>query len=310
MISTGRSAAGSALRGQQAQAALDAVARARQAAVRQIQNQRNVLSRTRSGPDGEGWTHARSYAGRSPSNLVHKARLARIRSLLRGLDLPAQGLVVDLGCSDGFILSQLRQHGDIPAQWRAAGYEYAPRLVRAGRQRGVPRTRFRRIDLNDPTARVRYRGHLVLCLETLEHVGDYRSALEVIHHSLRPGGWLLLSMPNEVGLVGLVKLLGRPIGRRRAYRDFFTGPTQVLRYALAVATYRDLEPFRSPPRQGWESHLGFDHRPVVRHLQGEFVDSGLWRIERVSRSAFGANLILVVRRLGDQKGRPPGGAAG
>jgi hypothetical protein len=70
----------------------------------------------------------------------------------------------------------------------------------------------------------------------------------------------------------------------------------VARYAAAVATYRDLEPFRTPPSQGWAPHLGFDHRAVTRHLQQEFVDRGQWTIELVSRSGLGANRFLVVRR--------------
>ncbi len=266
---------------------------------------RTWLQEARSGADLDAWTHARSYVGLSPANFAHRARLKRLRSLLRQLDLDPRGLAIDLGCSDGFIVSELRRNEDLPAVWRVAGYDCVPRLLQAARRRGLHHARFRRIDLNDATARVARPGKVVLCLETLEHVGDYRSALQVLHNAMKPGAWLILSMPNEVGLVGLVKFLTRPILRRNVYAGFFSSHRQVLRYTLAVATYRDLEPFRTPPRSGWAPHLGFDHRQVKRHIRREFVDRGLWTTERVSRSAFGANHILVIRRTNVLELRTP-----
>ena len=242
------------------------------------------------------WTHARSYAGLSPASLVHRARLRRLRCQLRGLDLPRRGLLVDLGCSDGFILSELRAGADVPPGWRLHGYDRRVRLLRAARLRGVPKSRFRRLDLNDSSARTVEQGHLVTCLETLEHVGDYRSALEVIHHAIRPGGRLILSMPVEVGPAGLVKLLGRPLTRRRAYAGFFSSPGQRVSYAAAVATAGDIESYRSPARLGWSPHLGFDHRAVRSHIRHCYVETGLWTIEGVEHSAFGANVFLLIRR--------------
>jgi SAM-dependent methyltransferase len=242
------------------------------------------------------WTHARSYVGLSPPSYVHRARLARLRSLLQRLDLPERGLVIDLGCSDGYVLSEIRRTGDLPPSWLLTGYDCKPRLLKAARKRGLVGAKFRRLDLNDAMALVVRQADVVICLETLEHVGDYRSALRVIHTAMNPRGLLVLSMPNEVGVVGLVKLLGRPLVRRDAYRGFFSGRRDLIRYAIAVATYRDLEPFRSPPRDRWGPHLGFDHRQVMRHIRREFVERGLWKVEGTARSALGANRFLVARR--------------
>lgn len=137
----------------------------------------------------------------------------------------------------------------------------------------------------------------MICLETLEHVGSYRHALRVIHNSVRPGGWIVLSVPNEVGLIGLVKFLARPLLRRHPYGDFFTGVKEVMDYTVTVATRGDLERFRTPPRPGWGPHLGFDHRRMAHHIQCTYVDTGLWKLEDQQRSALGANLFLVARRV-------------
>jgi 2-polyprenyl-3-methyl-5-hydroxy-6-metoxy-1,4-benzoquinol methylase len=269
-------------------------ARAKHVVMRGI---RTRMHEARSGPELPGWTHARSYAGLSPANFVHRARLARLRELLRRLNLPQRGLLVDLGCSDGFVIGQLQRDGDLPRSWSAAGYEVDRRLLRAARRRHLANVSFRRIDLNDTAAQVVQPGDLVICLETLEHVGNYRHALRVLHNSAKPGGWIVLSMPNEVGLVGLIKFLVRPLLRRHAYGDFFTGAKEVVRYTVTLATRGDLERFRTPPRTGWGPHLGFDHRQVVHHIRRTFVDTGLWQVEGQQRSAFGANLFLVVRRV-------------
>ena len=251
------------------------------------------------------WTHARSYAGLSPAALVHRARFRQLRRQLRTLDLPDWGLLVDLGCSDGFVLSELRAGADVPPGWRLHGYDRRVRWLNAARHRGVPRARFRRLDLNDESARTREQGDLVTCLETLEHVGDYRSALQVIHHAIRPSGRLILSMPVEVGPLGLVKLLGRPLTRRRPYAGFFASPGQRLSYAAAVARGGDIGRYRSPARLAWGPHLGFDHRAVRDHIRDRYVEPGLWTIEGVTHSAFGANVILLVRRA-DEESAPEG----
>jgi SAM-dependent methyltransferase len=246
-------------------------------------------------------THASSYTSFSPASLVHQARLRQLRRQLRRLDLPTRGLLVDLGCSDGFVLSQLRAGGDIPPGWRLHGYDRRVRWLKAARRRGVPKSRFRRLDLNDEAARVVEQGDLVMCLETLEHVGDYRSALQVIHYAIRPGGRLILSMPVEVGPVGLVKLFGRPLARRRPYADFFSSPGQRLPYVAAVATFGDIGRYRSPARLAWGPHLGFDHRSVTSHIRHRYVETGLWTIEGVEHSAFGANVFLLVRRTDEER---------
>jgi 2-polyprenyl-3-methyl-5-hydroxy-6-metoxy-1,4-benzoquinol methylase len=254
------------------------------------------------------WTHASSYAGMSPASLVHQARLRRLRRQLRSLDLPERGLLVDLGCSDGFVLSELRAGAHVPPGWRLHGYDRRVRWLKAARLRGVTRSRFRVLDLNDDSARPVEQGDLVTCLETLEHVGDYGSALQVIHHAVRPGGRVILSMPVEVGPVGLVKLLGRPLARRRPYADFFCSPGQRLSYTAAVAMGGDIGRYRSPARVVWGPHLGFDHRTVRSHIRHRYVETGLWTVDCVEHSAFGANVFLLVRRADEE--RAPDDTAG
>lgn len=242
------------------------------------------------------WSHAQSYEGLSPAALVHRARLRQVSAIVRELPLPPEGRLVDLGCSDGFVVTHLREAHVLPDAWQISGYDRNRRLVAVANSRHLAGARFAGIDLNDGSTRVEEPGDLVICLETLEHVGSYRDALQVIHHALAPGGRLVLSMPNEVGVIGLGKLVGRPILRRRPYEGFFPDHRAVYRYALDVSLHKDLERHRQPPRAGWAPHLGFDHRAVLRHIGRTYLDPGLWTLERVRRSALGANHFLVVQR--------------
>jgi 2-polyprenyl-3-methyl-5-hydroxy-6-metoxy-1,4-benzoquinol methylase len=244
----------------------------------------------------ERWTHARSYAGMSPVAAFHRARLRGVQTQLRRMNLPERGLIADFGCSDGFVLAELRRGGQVPETWRLGGFDVRLRHVKAARRRRLPNARFRTLDLNGSDQVPAEPADVVLCLETLEHVGDYRRALDVLHAALRPGGRLILSMPNEVGLIGFVKLIGRPLHRPRPYRGFFTGPQELARYAFAVLSHRDLEPFRQPPRPRWGPHLGFDHRAVTRYISTTFVETGRWTIERIDNVTMGAHRFLVARR--------------
>ena len=106
-------------------------------------------------------------------------------------------------------------------------------------------------------------------------------------------------MPNEVGLVGLIKFLARPLLRRQAYGDFFTGIKDVVAYTVAVATRGDLERVRTPARTVWSPHLGFDHRQVVHHIRRTFVDTGLWEVE--GAATFGSRRQPVPSRASCQR---------
>jgi 2-polyprenyl-3-methyl-5-hydroxy-6-metoxy-1,4-benzoquinol methylase len=55
---------------------------------------------------------------------------------------------------------------------------------------------------------------VVVCLETLEHVPDHDRALREIVAVTRPGGRILVSTPNYLGLIGLYRVGLRLVRRR------------------------------------------------------------------------------------------------
>ena len=136
---------------------------------------------------------------------------------------------------------------------------------------------------------------LCTSFETLEHVGDFRTALSTIVACCAPGGFVLVSIPVEKGLPGLVKLLGRPLVRRRPYGRFFRRRGR-LSYARDAALGRDIEHYRRPTKGGWGPHLGFDCDRFEEFLHEHLVAEGRCTLERRVRTLGGFNRLYLLRR--------------
>ncbi len=239
--------------------------------------------------------HSQSYRGLSIRAFLHRARLRTIRSLLRRIPLPATGSVGDFGCSNGFILEGLRAVMFPYPGWTLAGFDHAAGYVTAARARGIVGATFEEFDLDTKGATPPSAFDVVLCLETLEHTGNYRVALDNIGRSTRAGGHLLITVPNERGVRGLLKFFGRQVLMRYDYSGFFKGAPQ-WPYVSALVRGSDLEVYRDPPRHGWADHLGFDWRRFEQALTRQLVDDGSFELVERRRPALGFGRAYLLRR--------------
>lgn len=169
------------------------------------------------------------------------------------------------------------------------GFDHSTELLAAARLRNLRNAIFEYVDLNEPPLRTKHRFDIVTCFETLEHVGKLNNAIDTLLNSCKAGGTLIISVPNELGLPGLLKYLARKIFRRRPYDGFFHEQSEV-RYVWHLITGRSISLFRSRDTDHWGAHLGFDWRLVLNHL----AESDSCRVLRVDNLIFGK--ILVVRR--------------
>jgi len=239
--------------------------------------------------------HEQSYRGLSPRALVHRTRLREIVRLLRSLPLGDTGRLGDFGCSNGFILSELRARGVPTRGWEFSGFDHATPYIEAARRRGIPGASFAEFDLDLEHAALPHDFDLVLCLETLEHTGNYRVGLRNLARATRPGGHLVISVPNELGAHGLIKFFGRKLVRRDVYEGFFRGGPEGA-YVRALLTGADLEAFRDPPRHGWGEHLGFDLRRFEEALGTELLRDGAFVLIRRVKTAVGFGRSYLFRR--------------
>jgi SAM-dependent methyltransferase len=241
--------------------------------------------------------HEKSYRGLSLRAFFHRARLRAILRSLRRAALGDVGRVADFGCSNGFILAELRAQRFPYPGWELWGFDHAPPYIEAARRRGIPGACFEPFDLDLPEDEPASEFEVVLCLETLEHTGNYRNGLGKLARATRPGGYLLISVPNERGAPGLLKFFGRKLLMRQTYQNFFRGRPQGP-YVRALIRGGDLERFRDPPRHGWGDHLGFDIVRFEACLDATLLATGSFELVLRRRPALGFGRLYLLRRNG------------
>ena len=196
------------------------------------------------------------------ARVLHGLYLRRVDGWLRRL--PPTGLALEVGAGTGWMLRALRERG-----WRALGNERSLEAALAARAAaGVP------IFVGDLGAvRPAPALDLVIMFHVLEHLADPLAELRAVARRLRPGGALVLGLPN------IASWQARLSGRHWMHLDVprhlchFT-PDSIER-ALAVSGYRmtriDFRSYEHDPF-GWVQstldRLGFEHGLLIKQLTG------------------------------------------
>jgi len=135
------------------------------------------------GPDYYGPEHKRFRAPfETATALVHRRRARRI---VRGR---APGVAIDVGCGRGLLLDELRRLG-----WKVIGTELSDEAAEYARDAlGIPVLigEFQRLEIAPASVDV------VVMWQTFEHMRDPNAVLARVHEVLRPGGVVVVSVPN------------------------------------------------------------------------------------------------------------------
>lgn len=240
--------------------------------------------------------HEESYRNRSLISAVHKNRLRLLERLFD--DYIEQGATwADFGCSNGFIIQYLSSKRSFAS---IRGYDHNEQLLEMARAKNIPNAIFEKIDLNRPIA-VAATYDVVSCFETLEHVGDYKTAFHNIFSHVRPEGILMIAVPVEIGIAGIVKFFGRSIARKNPYSGFFKARKTYFSYMCSLFSGGNIESYRDPPRPGWGPHLGFDHRRLKAFIQWTYIEPALLRQHCENYTFAGMNTVLVYRRASEKE---------
>ena len=235
------------------------------------------------------FVHEESYEGIRFSSVVHRARLAKILSLMRTLPFPLNGTIADFGCSNGFLFEVFRASIPEIRTMRMFGYDHSNELLDAARRKNIENTTFEHIDLNSTATKLGHRFDVVTCFETLEHVGSPVLTLNKLLESCKPNGTVVISVPREIGFAGLIKYLGRKLVRKNPYGDFFESRAE-LKYFWRLVVGKSIAEFRTPYAASWGPHLGFDWTIIKKYLDAD----RSWQIAELSSFFFG--VIMVIRR--------------
>ena len=174
--------------------------------------------------------------------------LLRKRAILKQVRHIKATTYADFGCSNGYITNAVARA--IGAQTVHA-YDHETRHFDKGKA-NYAEIDFRQIDLNQSSKLGPY--DLVTCFETLEHVGNLKNAVETVR---RAGQTVIISVPIEIGFVGIIKFLAKVIiFRYQTLGGFWP-------YFKTLLTNGDIGRFRDE-RTGWGTHFGFDYRELDR----------------------------------------------
>lgn len=233
------------------------------------------------------------YKRSTPIAMAHRRRLEGIRRTLEQWVPSGAASWADFGCSTGFLIDYMLREADLPFT-RVMGYDMNPETLAHAARRKLPNTEFERYDLNaDPQPRERF--DVVTCFETLEHVPDFRRAVRNLCAHTSDDGLLVVTIPNELGLIGLVKFFGRMVARRNPYGDFFDGKSRVS-YVASVASMRPIAHYRREQPRGYGPHLGFDFRDVIDFLEKEYIGTGEFHVVARRSAAWNTGKMIVLRR--------------
>ena len=209
--------------------------------------------------------HSTIYTDGALRNRGHRKRLTDILDAVREHIGTGATSYADYGCSNGYITERV---ASIVRPERAKGFDYREDLIESARsaRAGID---FDTIDLNAPLA-VSEKAQFVTCFETLEHLGHLDTAAENICSAIEPGGRALVSVPIEIGPIGIAKYLVKVGVFRYSLDTLEPMRFRRLKYLGALLRGSRISAFRGD-RSDWASHFGFDYRD----LDDLFASSGL-----------------------------------
>lgn len=136
--------------------------------------------------------------------------------LIRRLAVPSDATLLDFGCAMGGFLQTLAKVGE----HRSTGFDLSASLVQKGRDRWG-------LDLHsgDSHAFLSSRKSafdVVCCFFVLEHVPDPRATLAMLIEAVKPGGFLVLAVPNAGSIQVLLSGAKSPIVDPPHHLQYFT----------------------------------------------------------------------------------------
>lgn len=236
------------------------------------------------------------YASVEDKHWWFVARRQIIEQVIANLNLPKNSLILEAGCGTGGNLQMLSRHG------RVSAMELDEIACQLANQRQVTPVKPGSLPDNIPFA-LQY--DLILILDVIEHLDDDFSALKALYYKLKPGGYLLITVPayqflwsehDEINhhkrryrLKGLKEVV-KKAGYQIHYESYFN--TFLFPLVAIVRTLGKLLPKQN--NNQLSSDLVLPSKPVNQFFKWLFA-SERYFIDRFSLP-FGVSILLLARK--------------
>lgn len=203
-----------------------------------------------------------------PNGIKRYLQRSRFNSALKLYPRTAESLtVLDFGAGDGELALRLNT---IDSSSNYICYEPTPFMFKQAEKRLVKSENIKLV--NSLTTIEHHSLDLIYSLEVFEHLPQAESAeaLVKIYGLLKPGGTLIIGVPNELYFPALYKGLFR---MSRRLGQFDAKINNILRCFFAMPPKNRPICEISPGMNYHPHHLGFDHRELKKHLTKTFVIS-------------------------------------
>lgn len=238
--------------------------------------------------------HEESYKKKNLVSIIHQQRLKLLHRLFQQYVSYSSESWADFGCSNGFIIEQIVNSGKFQFS-KIIGFDHKVELLQLAREKDIPNSEFRSMNLNEIHENIEEKFDVVTCFETLEHVGDYKTAFTNLFNHLGKKGKLIITIPNETFLPGLLKFWGRMAVRRRPYENFFE-KQNIWKYNWYLLTNRYIDIFRESGQPGYGPHLGFDYRKFSEHVREKYLATDCLNLIEKRFTGMGMNVVFVFQK--------------
>lgn len=242
------------------------------------------------------WSHEESYKGFGITSYIHRKRLNHLFDIFKNIEINNNGKLGDFGCSNGYIISLLQKNIFNDKDYKFYGFDHSNDLIKSARLKKLPCTEFYFFNLNKINHDWDDIFDIVTCFETIEHTGNFKNALNNLYLSCNKGGIIILSIPNEKGLPGILKYCGRKLLRKNAYGDFFKNKSE-LEYIQHLLLNRRLDVFRDTNVDGWGPHLGFDWKIFKDLLFKSFIKENKLELLFEHNSFLNFNFFYILKKI-------------
>lgn len=211
------------------------------------------------------------------NRLTRLAHRSRFDTVLNAISSAQYTQALDYGCGDGFLLKIAYEQNLVQA---GLGVDIDPQMISTCKDLFAALPSFQFYQPHEIPEKISPNScDLILCTETLEHVGEPESIMEQMLTYSKPGAQMVISVPLEIGPSLLFKQVGRYFANRKGGYGY---ERYRLSELLAASIFWNTNSFPSShslnaPTRG---HKGFDYRKIDKLLQQKV------RIERRILSPF------------------------